>query len=80
MFRTDFTERQFLEMFLRLVVAVETLIPVPPNSPNLQRVKTFDDVKSLLRQGRKIEAIKLMREMTGSGLKDAKDVVDALEL
>ncbi len=29
--------------------------------------------------GRKIEAIKLYREMTGHGLKEAKDAVDELE-
>jgi ribosomal protein L7/L12 len=36
-------------------------------------------VESLIRNGRKIEAIKLYREQTGLGLKDAKDAVDALE-
>ncbi|CAM2870557.1 hypothetical protein FPL22_15795 [Rariglobus hedericola] len=30
-------------------------------------------------QGRKIEAIKLYREMTGLGLKESKDAVDELE-
>lgn len=30
-------------------------------------------------QGRKIEAIKLYREMTGLGLKEAKDAVEQLE-
>ena len=30
-------------------------------------------------QGRKIEAIKLYREMTGLGLKEAKDAVEELE-
>lgn len=32
----------------------------------------------LLAQNRKIEAIKLHREMTGSGLKEAKDAVEKL--
>lgn len=32
----------------------------------------------LLRQGRKIEAIKQYREVTGVGLKEAKDAVEAL--
>jgi ribosomal protein L7/L12 len=35
-------------------------------------------VESLVRSGRKIEAIKLLREQTGLGLKEAKDQVDAL--
>jgi ribosomal protein L7/L12 len=36
-------------------------------------------VLALVREGRKIEAIKLYRDMTGTGLKDAKDAVEALE-
>ena len=34
---------------------------------------------ALLRAGRKIEAIKSVRERTGVGLKEAKDAVDLLE-
>lgn len=37
------------------------------------------EIVALLRMRRKIEAIKLYREMTGTGLKEAKDVVDNLE-
>jgi hypothetical protein len=37
------------------------------------------EVGTLLRARRKIEAIKLVRERTGIGLKEAKDRVDALE-
>lgn len=36
--------------------------------------------KNLLRQGQKIQAIKQVRERTGLGLKEAKDVVDEAEL
>ena len=32
----------------------------------------------LLRSGNKLEAIKLYREITGVGLKEAKDAVDAM--
>lgn len=35
-------------------------------------------VLEVMRQGRKIEAIKLYRERTGAGLKQAKEAVDAL--
>lgn len=35
-------------------------------------------LENLIRAGRKIEAIKLYREQTGAGLKDAKDHVEAL--
>jgi len=36
------------------------------------------DILRLLKQGEKISAIKLYREQTGCGLKDAKDAVEAL--
>jgi ribosomal protein L7/L12 len=37
------------------------------------------DVQRALQAGHKIEAIRLMRELTGVGLKEAKDQVDAME-
>jgi ribosomal protein L7/L12 len=37
-----------------------------------------DDVVQLIRAGQKIAAIKLYRERTGVGLKEAKDAIDAL--
>jgi ribosomal protein L7/L12 len=33
---------------------------------------------SLLKQGRKIDAIKVFREVTGSGLKESKAVIDSI--
>jgi ribosomal protein L7/L12 len=36
-------------------------------------------VIALAREGKKIEAIKLYRDLTGAGLKEAKDAVEALE-
>jgi len=42
-----------------------------PDSPFL--LSDPDDLLELLRQGRKIEAIKRYRERTGAGLKQAKD-------
>ncbi|MFC7303833.1 ribosomal protein L7/L12 [Streptomyces monticola] len=36
-------------------------------------------VTDLLDRGRKIEAIKVYREVTGAGLKEAKDAVDRVE-
>ena len=36
------------------------------------------EVAALVRQNRKIEAIKLYRELTGAGLKEAKEAVDRL--
>ena len=43
----------------------------PKEDANLQIVE-------LMKAGRKIEAIKLYREQTGVGLKDAKDYVESL--
>jgi ribosomal protein L7/L12 len=37
-----------------------------------------EDVKNLVRQGKKIEAIKCYRAMTGLGLKEAKDAIDKM--
>ncbi len=37
------------------------------------------DVQRALQAGNKIEAIRLLRELTGSGLKEAKDQVEAME-
>ena len=36
------------------------------------------EARELLAQGRKIQAVKLVREQTGWGLKQAKDFVDSL--
>src|SRR5439155_19686342 len=58
-------------------------VPAPPSDhaplspiddPTLRH-----DVELLLREGKKIPAIKLLRERSGSGLKEAKDAVDTLE-
>ena len=38
----------------------------------------FDEVWSFLQQGKKIQAIKVYRELTGAGLKDAKDAVERM--
>ena len=36
------------------------------------------EVRELIRQGRKVMAVKRVRELTGMGLKEAKDYVDSL--
>ena len=52
-------------------------------SDHLPRVPFPDDligeVRRLLREGSKVEAVKRVREGTGWGLKEAKDAVDAVE-
>jgi len=45
---------------------------------NYSDLNISDDVISAVGAGHKIEAIKILREETGLGLKEAKDVVDRL--
>jgi len=54
----------------------------PPKSgsnASLGEDQALQGVSDFVLRGRKIEAIKRYREATGVGLKEAKDVVDALE-
>jgi ribosomal protein L7/L12 len=39
-----------------------------------------DELKSLISQNKKIEAIKLLRKRSGLGLKESKDYIDRLEI
>ena len=45
-----------------------------PSTPHLP-----DHIRKALEQGRKIEAIKQLREAEGLGLKEAKDIIDQYE-
>jgi hypothetical protein len=56
--------------------AAEARTPAAPVELDDARLAT---VLRLLDDGRKIEAIKLVREASGAGLREAKDYVDALE-
>ncbi|MEU8875044.1 ribosomal protein L7/L12 [Streptomyces javensis] len=40
----------------------------------------MERVVALVRQGKKIEAIKVYRELTDAGLKEAKDAVERMEM
>ncbi|MFO0594496.1 MAG: ribosomal protein L7/L12 [Myxococcaceae bacterium] len=59
-------------------VEVVTLQQRPPGTPQLDSAEQ-QSPEQLLRAGRKIEAIKRYRELTGVGLREAKDAVEALE-
>ena len=50
--------------------------PNPFSAPLIGGGDVSPEVRDLARRGRKIEAIKLHREQTGVGLKDAKDAVE----
>jgi hypothetical protein len=45
----------------------------------VNRLDPDDQEAALLRAGRKIEAIRALRQRTGIGLKDARDAVNLLE-
>ncbi|TWT39280.1 ribosomal protein L7/L12 [Blastopirellula retiformator] len=39
----------------------------------------LDEIKRLLKEGQKIAAIKMLREETGRGLKESKELVEQIE-
>jgi hypothetical protein len=66
--------RRDLLAVIRLHHGLDT--PPPRRAPVAQGL---DELERLLREGQKIQAIKRHRELTGSGLKQAKDAIEALE-
>jgi len=53
--------------------------PAPGLMETIQRAQQMsEEVRRLAARGQKIEAIKLLREKSGLGLKEAKDLVDRL--
>ena len=58
------------------VEALERDEPLPTGEPADSSPEA--EIVALLQQGRKIKAIKLYREQTGLGLKEAKDAVEAM--
>ncbi|SDU74481.1 ribosomal protein L7/L12 [Jiangella alkaliphila] len=55
-----------------------TRVPAAPPPPVVDRQSLDDAVGALLAEGKLIHAVKLVREHTGFGLKDAKEYVDRL--
>lgn len=53
--------------------------PTPPTQAYTLDTNRMDEITAELRAGRKINAIKLYREATNLGLKEAKDAVDGIE-
>jgi ribosomal protein L7/L12 len=64
-----------------LMNRVLTELGIDPQQALAQSLSDYvdDHIQSLLMQGNKIEAIKVYRERSGVGLKEAKDAIDALE-
>lgn len=62
------------------VERLEAEIAAPTTDSAAEETTWQTEAKELLRQGKKLHAIKLCREQTGCSLKEAKDQMDALEL
>lgn len=56
----------------------EASSPPKPGLSTAERAKLELEREEALREGRQIDAIKIHRQLTGLGLKDAKDEVDEL--
>jgi large subunit ribosomal protein L7/L12 len=56
--------------------AVPTAVVGQPEQPGDAGISP--EVQQLVMQGKKIQAIKLLREQSGLGLREAKDIVDRL--
>ncbi len=56
-----------------------TRYPQTLNTPAGPYAVDIDEIQALMRRGQKINAIKLLREQTNLGLKEAKDAVEAIE-
>ena len=52
--------------------------PPKPSLSDAERAELERERETALREGRQIDAIKIHRQLTGLGLKDAKDEVDEL--
>jgi ribosomal protein L7/L12 len=73
---------QRLEAQVRFLLARLNIDPAEFEAvfqPGALTLGQMDELKSLLRHGNKIGAIKYYREYTGFGLKEAKDAMDLLE-
>ncbi|MEU3465208.1 ribosomal protein L7/L12 [Streptomyces sp. NPDC006733] len=70
--KVDRVERRIKLMERRQELILTHLGVEDPLSPDLR------PIDELLRQGKKIQAIKVYRELTGAGLQEAKEAVERL--
>ena len=59
--------------------AKEETQPAASSAATLGQTPQWHEIARLVRDGQKIEAIKLFRQMTGAGLKESKDAIEKLE-
>ncbi|BBY31190.1 ribosomal protein L7/L12 [Mycolicibacterium sediminis] len=75
--RVDALEQRIVALERALAHAgIERIVPTPVGEFHDGWVSA--EVRALATAGKKIEAIKLLREQTGIGLREAKDAVDRL--
>jgi ribosomal protein L7/L12 len=60
-------------------VKAESVLNDLLENPPVARGSDVDHIRQLVQDGKKIDAIKFVREQTGLGLKEAKDAVEAIE-
>ncbi|SEE93073.1 Ribosomal protein L7/L12 C-terminal domain-containing protein [Jiangella alba] len=75
--RTGFGLKDAKEYVDRLPAGASA--PPPAPSPDTVTPEAMAHIQQLVAQGRKIQAIKVLREHTGLGLKQAKDTVERME-
>jgi large subunit ribosomal protein L7/L12 len=67
------------EVVERIGKEAAIVAPAPGLVETIQRAQQMsEEVRRLAARGQKVEAIKLLREKSGLGLKEAKDLVDRL--
>ncbi|MEW5742070.1 MAG: hypothetical protein AB1938_24355 [Myxococcota bacterium] len=65
-------------LLVMLAVLIAALVLKGRKAPVPSVTYSMDDVRSLARAGRKVEAIRLYRQLTGQGLAEAKAAVEQL--
>lgn len=73
----DPTMAMYPQASVRTVTSMNGTIETPSGTFTFEGAE-LQEVRSLVQGGKMIEAIKLIREKTGLGLKEAKDVAEAL--
>ncbi|MCH0562657.1 MULTISPECIES: ribosomal protein L7/L12 [unclassified Streptomyces] len=67
-------DRRLVRMERQLALIADRLGLEEPDGQRAQRER----VEALVREGKQVAAIRAYREMTGAGLKEAKDAVDRM--
>ena len=75
----DDSDQDYNARLTRLETLMNLVLQRLGIDPNDSPGGLSEQIKTLIMRGKKIAAIKLYREQTGYGLKQAKDYIDALE-